>query len=94
MHFEIHHATRYSYDRVVRLRAHLFYLRPRAHAGLEVDGFTLVTQPHAHFQWMRDDFDNLVATADFGQETDFLEVTSSFTVTTDDSPPMSFAIRD
>lgn len=94
MRLEIRHSTRYTYSRAVLLQSHLFYLRPRAHAGLEVEDFTLVTRPHADLQWMRDDFDNLAAVADFRQETDFLEIDSSCVVLTDDSPPLAYLVRD
>jgi len=94
MHLEISHLTRYEYDREVQLRPHLLYLRPREYPLLQVNRFTFTFQPEAKVAWMRDDFDNLPASARFTMNASILEIHSECAVTTTDTPPFDFLVRD
>ena len=94
MHLEISHVTRYEYDREVQLRPHLLYLRPRETPLLQVNKFAFNFQPEAKVAWMRDDFDNLPASAQFTMNAATLEIRSECTVTTMDTQPFDFLVRD
>lgn len=94
MRLEISHVTRYDYDRSVRLHPHLLYLRPRENPLLQVTRFELTFTPEARVDWMRDDFDNLPASAQFARESSVLEIRSSCEVLTNDLPPFDFLMRD
>jgi len=94
MHLEISHLTRYEYDREVQLRPHLLYLRPRENPLLQVNRFAFTFLPEAKVSWMRDDFDNLPASAQFTTNAATLEIRSECTVTTLDTPPFDFLVRD
>lgn len=94
MHFEITHHTRYDYDRQVQLLPHLLYVRPRDTPLLEVRRFALKFTPEADLSWMRDDFDNQPACAQFQRETSVLEIRSEASVTTTDAGPFDFLVRD
>jgi transglutaminase-like putative cysteine protease len=94
MHLEISHLTRYEYDREVQLLPHLLYLRPRENPLLEVNRFAFAFQPGAKVAWMRDDFDNLPASAQFSANAASLEIRADCTVTTTDTPPFDFLVRD
>ena len=94
MQLSIHHCTRYTYDREVRFLPHLFYLRPREHPSLVVSNFALRVEPAARLEWMRDDWDNLAASAQFIASGSTLEIKSECVVTTADTAPFDFPIRD
>ncbi len=94
MHLEISHLTRYEYDREVQLHPHLLYLRPRENPLLQVNRFAFTFRPEAKIAWMRDDFDNLPASAQFTANAATLEIHSECTVTTLDTPPFDFLVRD
>jgi transglutaminase-like putative cysteine protease len=94
MHLSISHRTRYEYDREVQFLPHLLYLRPRENPLLQVERFTFTFQPGARVQWMRDDFDNLPASVQFSTNAATLEICSECTVTTTDTPPFNFLVRD
>lgn len=94
MHLEISHLTRYEYDREVQLHPHLLYLRPRENPLLQVNRFVFNFQPEAKVAWMRDDFDNLPASAQFTASSTTLEIRSECTVTTMDTQPFDFLVRD
>lgn len=94
MHLEISHLTHYDYDREVRLLPHLLYLRPRDNPLLQVNHFVFQFQPSAEVDWMRDDFDNLPASAHFSESSAMLEIRSHCEVTTTDTAPFDFPVRD
>lgn len=94
MHIDISHTTRFEYDREVQLRSHLLYLRPRENPLLQVDRFELAFTPSARVQWMRDDFDNILASAQFSDRASVLEIRSACTVSTSDLLPFDFLVRD
>lgn len=94
MHLEISHLTRYAYDREVRFLPHLLYLRPRENPLLQVNHFAFRFRPDAKVDWMRDDFDNLPASAHFSATASTLEIHSECVVTTTDTAPFDFLVRD
>jgi transglutaminase-like putative cysteine protease len=94
MRLEISHVTRYAYDREVQLLPHLLYVRPRENPLLHVDRFSFEFQPDARVDWMRDDFDNLPASAHFATPASMLDIRTACTVTTADVPPFDFLVRD
>lgn len=94
MQLEISHLTRYRYDREVTLHPHLLYLRPRENPLLQVSRFDFQLQPSATVHWMRDDFDNLPASAQFLSPTSTLEIVSTCAIATADTLPFDFLVRD
>lgn len=94
MRLAISHTTRFVYDREVLLGPHLLYLRPRDNPLLQVSDFELELEPAAELAWMRDDFDNLPASARFSSLTAGLEITSRCSVTTSELAPFDFLLRD
>lgn len=94
MNLKISHTTRYEYDREVQLHPHLLYLRPRENALLRVSRFAFTLQPASKIYWMRDDFDNLPASAHFSENAATLEIKSECVVKTSDKPVFEFLVRD
>jgi transglutaminase-like putative cysteine protease len=94
MQFEITHFTRYAYDREVWFMPHLLYLRPRENPLLAVNRFAFHFIPSAKVYWMRDDFDNLPTCAYFSAPSKVLEIRSECEVTTMDTAPFDFLVRD
>lgn len=94
MKLQISHLTRYVYDHDVQFLPHLLYLRPRENPLLQVNSFAFIFQPESKIAWMRDDFDNLPASAQFMKNATTLEIRSECLVTTTDSPPFDFLVRD
>lgn len=94
MDLTISHTTHYRYDREVHFRPHLLYLRPRDNPLLEVKAFAFSFEPEARVNWMRDDFDNLPASAHFSTPATSLLIQSECVVSTLDVPPFDFLLRD
>lgn len=94
MRIDILHKTRFEYDREVKLQSHLLYLRPRENPLLQVNRFDLVFTPSASVHWMRDDFDNILASAQFSDRASVLEIRSTCSVSTSDLLPFDFLVRD
>lgn len=94
MNLVISHLTRYEYDREVQFQPHLLYLRPRENPLLNVSRFAFTFSPAATVHWMRDDFDNLPARAQFAASAATLEIRSECAVTTADTTPFDFLVRD
>lgn len=94
MNLDICHTTRYEYDREVQFLPHLLYLRPRENPLLRVKSFAFELSPEADLHWMRDDFDNLPASAHFLREADVLEIRVRCVVETSEKPPFEFLVRD
>lgn len=78
----------------MRILPHLLYLRPRENSLLQVSQFALNFVPEAKVDWMRDDFDNLPASARFFLDSSSLEIRSDCVVATADLPPFDFLVRD
>jgi transglutaminase-like putative cysteine protease len=93
MHLTITHLTRYTYDQQVHFQPHLLYLRPRDNPLLKVGEFTFTFSPTARVNWMRDDFDNLPASAHFSDPGIVLEICSACQVETVDAQPFDFLLR-
>lgn len=94
MKLKITHTTVYRYDFPVQIHPHLLYLRPRENPLLRVHEFSFEINPAARIDWMRDDFDNLPASAQFSQITDSLSIASRCIVETSDTTPFDFLLRD
>ncbi|MDQ8180773.1 transglutaminase family protein [Pelagicoccus sp. SDUM812005] len=94
MRLKISHRTRYQYNRPVQLNPHLLYLRPRENPLQSVNAFRMDFQPAARVDWMRDDFDNLPASAHFETTSDVLDIHAHCQVTTSDLGPFDFLVRD
>ena len=94
MQLKILHSTHYDYDREVQILPHLLYLRPRENPLLKVSNFAFSFQPDARVDWMRDDFDNLPASVQFIENSASLHICSECQVTTADTSPFDFLIRD
>jgi transglutaminase-like putative cysteine protease len=94
MRLKISHVTRYEYDHAVQFHPHLLYLRPRENPLLSIESFDLSFSPHARIRWMRDDFDNLPASAHFDESASCLQIAAHSEVTTTDAEPFDFLLRD
>ena len=94
MRLAIFHLTRYDYSRQVQLLPHLLYLRPRDNPLMQVSGFQFTFSIPTRVDWMRDDFDNLPASVRFLQNTNSLQIRADCEVTTADTPPFDFLMRD
>jgi len=94
MKLRITHTTEYRYESPVQIQPHLLYLRPRENPLLRVDNFSFEIDPAARIDWMRDDFDNLPASAQFSQNSDSLNIVSRCIAETSDSTPFDFLLRD
>lgn len=94
MRLKITHTTLYQYDFPVQIHPHLLYLRPRENPLLRVNDFSFEIEPAAQIDWMRDDFDNLPASAQFSQNTNFLSIVSRCIAETSDTTPFDFLLRD
>jgi len=94
MKLEISHTTRYEYDCPVQIHPHLLYLRPRENPLLRVHDFAFDITPTATIDWMRDDFDNLPASAQFSQNTNSLSIVSHCIAETSDTTPFDFLLRN
>lgn len=94
MKLEISHTTRYEYECPVQIHPHLLYLRPRENPLLRVSDFSFDITPTASIDWMRDDFDNLPASAQFSEITDRLSICSHCIAETSDTTPFDFLLRD
>ena len=93
MNLSISHLTCYRYDREVQFLPHLLYLRPRDNPLLQVASFAFRFTPSARVNWMRDDFDNLPASAHFEGTAQRLEIQSNCDVVTSDTAPFDFLLR-
>jgi transglutaminase-like putative cysteine protease len=94
VNLEISHTTRYEYDQVVQFHPHILYLRPRENPLLRVSRFAFTLKPDATIYWMRDDFDNLPASAHFLLHSDVLEIGVNCVVETSEKPTFDFLVRD
>lgn len=94
MRLSIFHRTRYDYDRPVTLKPHLLFLRPRENPLQAVNTFAMDFQPAARVDWMRDEFDNLPASAQFEGPSPFLDIRARCEVITADIGPFDFLVRD
>ena len=73
----IHHRTTYRYREPVRFEPHRLLLRPRESRDLRLIRYDLEISPAATVSWSQDPFGNAVATADFQEPADVLDVVSS-----------------
>ncbi len=76
MDIQITHATRYRYQRPVKLGPHRLMLRPRDSFDVRLLRTGLTISPTAHLIWMHDAYSNSVAIATFDRETDELSIVS------------------
>lgn len=94
MQLAISHRTVYTYGCPVSFLPHLLYMRPRETPLVRVERFAFNFQPEAQVTWMQDDFDNMPASAQFTVDSACLDIRSDCVVTTADSPPFDFLVRD
>ena len=72
----IHHTTKYTYDKSIKLWPQVVRLRPALHARTKILSYSLNISPKNHFiNWMQDPFGNYQARLVFPEVTDHFEVT-------------------
>src|SRR5205085_4365023 len=76
----LHHRTRYSYDRPVKLAPHVLRLRPAPHCRTPIHAYSLKVTPARHFvNWLQDPFGNYQARLVFPHEASALEIDVALT---------------
>lgn len=83
----IEHATTYSYQQAVQFGRHRLVLRPREGHHLRVECMELRISPAHAIRWSHDIFNNSIATVDFTESANRLEIVSSVTVSRDLDAP-------
>ncbi len=73
---ELIHSTIYRYRRPVLLGRHQLMLRPREVRDIRLISFDVRMNPDAELVWTHDVADNSIATANFKEKTDYLEIVS------------------
>jgi transglutaminase-like putative cysteine protease len=91
---KILHRTYYNFREPVQLKPHRLLLRPREGPGLHIESFSLDITPAAQIRWLRDAYDNSVATAAFDSPTTHLGIVSECTVQQFDETPLDFLVAD
>ena len=72
----LHHATRYTYDRLVKLGPQVIRLRPAPHCRTPIVSYRLDVDPAEHFlNWQEDPQANWLARVLVPEATDHLHVT-------------------
>lgn len=73
---ELIHSTIYRYRRPVLLGPHKLMLRPREVRDIRLVSFDVTMNPQTELIWTHDVADNAIATANFKEKTDYLEIVS------------------
>ncbi len=73
---ELIHSTIYRYRRPVLLGPHKLMLRPREVRDIRLVSFDVTMNPETELIWTHDVADNAIATANFKEKTDYLEIVS------------------
>jgi len=94
MQFRIIHDTCYDYGVPVGFSPHFLYLHPREDQLVHLDSYRLTVSPEAKIQWMRDDCDNVFASAQILQPGTSLDIRSEFIVTAADEKPFAVEVKD
>jgi transglutaminase-like putative cysteine protease len=91
---KIVHRTRYEFTDTVRLGPHRLLLRPREGHELHIESSLLETTPPAAVHWLRDIYDNSVATATFELPATQLMIDSEVVVQHFDEAPLDFLVAE
>ncbi len=89
---KIEHSTNYEYPEPVRFLKHRLLIRPREGHDIRIESSRLDIKPSYAIRWYRDVHGNSVATVDFKESSDRLQIISEVVVQHYEDSPVEFVV--